>query len=332
MKMKYVTAVLLFIAMYSSAQQVSERPGAQITFHVTKDDGKPVQGATVIVSTFHHADPGETFGPGVSASATGITDENGTATVSIQSLTGEIRYHVKDQAGFYRDEGNDYRFKDEKENKWQPWNPAIDIVFKPVIKPVPMYARKMGETVPLTIPAVAKPVGFDLIVGDWVAPYGKGNISDLVFTFTESIPLVDIRKPFDVTLSISFSNKGDGIQSVFVPINVGSLLRLPRYAPENGYVPALVRQTGRPTEDKPINSSNREDQNYFVRVRTIMDERGNIKSALYGKIDGDIEFWGNHRIRFNYYLNPNANDRNMEFDPKKNLFSNLPYLDQITRP
>jgi hypothetical protein len=46
----------------------------------------------------------------------------------------------------------------------------------------------------------------------------------------------------------------------------------------------------------------------------VLDENGNIKSALYGKIYGGFE-------NFQYYLNPTPNDRNVEFDPDHNLLN-----------
>ena len=330
MKITQTLALLLLIAGSLPAQDSNEKPQAQITFHVVTDEGKPVPNIEVTVSTFLRRDEGP--GADIDQDFKGKTDEKGMTTITYPSLLGDYSYRIDKTPGFYLTTYWEYHFQSVTGNKWQPWNPTIDMVLKPIIKPIPMYARKMGESVPLTIPVVDKPVAFDLIVADWVAPYGKGSISDLVFTFTETIPFVNIRKPFDVTLAISFSNRGDGIQSVLVPIDIGSNLQLPRYAPENGYEPKLVRQLGRPAEGKPINSSHREDQNYFFHVRTIMDEQGNIKSALYGKIDGDIEFWGDRGIRFNYYLNPNANDRNMEFDTTKNLFIGLSPLDEIINP
>ena len=86
----------------------------------------------------------------------------------------------------------------------------------------------------------------------------------------------------------------------------------------------------------PIDTGLRDDQNYFFRVRTVMDENGKIKSALYGKIIGDIAVDVFHSktplILFSYCLNPNLNDRNMEFDPKKNLFGRLSPTVQIRTP
>jgi hypothetical protein len=68
-----------------------------------------------------------------------------------------------------------------------------------------------------------------------------------------------------------------------------------------------------------------ENRNYFFRVRTMLDDKGNVKSALYGKIYGDF-------MQFSYYLNPTPNSRNVEFDPKQNLMKNLKPLEGVEAP
>ena len=67
------------------------------------------------------------------------------------------------------------------------------------------------------------------------------------------------------------------------------------------------------------------NRNYFFRVHTVLDENGNIKSVLYGKIYGDF-------LKFSYYLNPTPNDRSVEFDPKQNILKNLGEFEQVTEP
>ena len=62
--------------------------------------------------------------------------------------------------------------------------------------------------------------------------------------------------------------------------------------PSTATLPELVKRTGRPAANKPISTGTREDQNYFFRVRTVFDEKKQVKSALYGKLLGDLEFWG----------------------------------------
>jgi hypothetical protein len=76
---------------------------------------------------------------------------------------------------------------------------------------------------------------------------------------------------------------------------------------------------------------------YFIRVRTVLGENGNVKSALYGKIRGDFRFYAGTKapqagMGFDYYLNPTPNDRNLEFDPKRNLMTNLKPLEGVEAP
>ena len=59
------------------------------------------------------------------------------------------------------------------------------------------------------------------------------------------------------------------------------------------------------------------------RIRTELDDEGNIKNAHYGKIYGDFRLCESREkvvdIDFLYYLNPTPNDRNLEWDRKHNL-------------
>ncbi|HEY5747868.1 MAG TPA: hypothetical protein VIU12_17465, partial [Chryseolinea sp.] len=219
-----------------------------------------------------------------------------------------------------------YTFNKKNGGRWEPWNPTVEMVLKPIVNPIPMYARRVDT---IDIPTVGQPVGFDLIVSDWVNPYGKGKTSDFIFLLDKDYTSINL--PFQVTLTIRFANEDDGIQSVIAPINVGSELRLPRYAPEEGYQPVLVKSSSRKAPNAPIQQDYRDDQNYFFRVRTVKKD-GKIESAHYGKIERDIEFWGNEKVRFIYYLNPTPNDRNMEFDPKRNLFTELTHGERVTAP
>lgn len=60
-------------------------------------------------------------------------------------------------------------------------------------------------------------------------------------------------------------------------------------------------------------------------MRTVLDEKGHVKSALYGKIYGDF-------MHFRYYLNPTSNSRNVEFDPEQNLMKGAKSFEQVTAP
>ena len=65
--------------------------------------------------------------------------------------------------------------------------------------------------------------------------------------------------------------------------------------------------------------------NFYFRVRTKLDESGNVVSARYGKIYGDL-------AQFTYYFNPTPNDRNVEFDLKQNLMTNLKPNEGVSQP
>jgi uncharacterized membrane protein YeaQ/YmgE (transglycosylase-associated protein family) len=154
-----------------------------------------------------------------------------------------------------------------------------------------------------------------ILFGVVVAPHGKGTHTDILFTAQDNRRAAD---NFDYNLAVSFPNKGDGIQSFepspFRP-NEGSELRSPHEAPEGGYEPQWVKaQSQRPGEPSQYGLDDK--LNFFFRVRTELDEHGNVKSALYGKIYGDF-------MHFCYYLNPTSNDRSMEFDPSRNLLVGL---------
>jgi hypothetical protein len=66
------------------------------------------------------------------------------------------------------------------------------------------------------------------------------------------------------------------------------------------------------------------DANFFFRVRAKVDEKGGVTQALYGKLIGPVSIFihgtNNAKLEFKYYLNPEPNSRNMEYDPKQNLF------------
>jgi hypothetical protein len=171
------------------------------------------------------------------------------------------------------------------------------------------------------------------MAGDWVAPDGKGQTPDLFLEVTGHA--TDVQSN-DSILTISFANPLDGIQS-FDPIK-GSAFRSPREAPRDGYQPVLelhrVHKSSQPSSEWI--DDNKSDMDYFFRVRTVVDENGEIKSALYGKIYGGIKFGGAVEHCYvdmkPYYFNPEPNSRNMEFDPKRNLFKKLDILEQVSEP
>jgi hypothetical protein len=332
MKIGYFVFIAMFCLRFAQAQNVADvRHPFQMTFQVVDDASQPIADVKVGVSTFHHWEPGEGFGRDISQQFSGVTNKDGLVTVRGESLRALVRFGAMLKEGYYAGEDGMLRFKEVKDGRWEPWNTSAKIVMKRVIAPTPMYARQIGAGVPLEVPAVNRPYGFDLMAADWVSPHGKGKVSDLIFTLKEIVKFSSSDQPFDYVLAVTFPKRGDGIQSVLeAPHSSG--FRLPRYAPENGYEPEMSKRMARVAGQAAMINETREDQNYFFRVRTILDEQGRVKSALYGKISGDIAFGVNRVLRFTYYLNPTSLDRNMEFDPQRNLFEGVPSLEQVKAP
>ena len=320
-----LTVVLLSCGLYSGKLfaadpevEKARQHGAQgqVTFRVVDSTGNPVAKAE-IRATFPHSD---TYGD-VEVSR-GLADTNG-IFIAAGRANDQVIYDVKKE-GSYKTEGT-YRFYRPGENcvqdgRWQPWNPTNTVVLKERRNPVAMYAKRVDVAIPVQYQAI----GFDLEKGDWVAPHGKGTTADLVIEYTATYdqPLV-----FSKRMEVTFSNPRDGVLSF--PLDRTSEFMSLYTAPEEGYAPTLIDEQTR-TRTKILKSSEIGKGQYLVfRVRSVTNEQGRIVSANYGKIygsnlDGNPIGYGRsgeeHRMGFNYYFNPTANDRNLEFDPSRNLF------------
>jgi hypothetical protein len=312
--MKTLFRIILLATVVGCARAQTEPAHEwKVTLKVVDETGQPVTGA-------------ETWVNYLTNRFIGFTDTNGIFTASHLDHSVQLAFQAQ-KTGYYSF-GMQYllgfRFEPVK------WSPNVTLVLKRISKPIPMYARWVDseppafkKTGPVPI-AFSKSLGYDLMVGDWVAPYGNGQATDL--TFTEEFNKKSI-SDVDFKLTISFPNTGDGIQEFAVPdVEKGSGLRSPHEAPVDGYQARLTRenyqhpgQTGKSDYDP--------NRNYFFRARTVLDENGNVKSTLYGKIYGDPE-----QMNFRYYLNPSPNGRNVEFDPKQNLLKGLKSFEEVSTP
>jgi len=321
-----ISAVLLSVTVAGCEE--AEHP-ARFTVKVLDDQGVPISGATVGVSTFASWEPGQGFGTDIYDSDKMLSDQNGEAVFNFHSKTGKIGLGVDAGKGYYNSNWPHYKFDKVVGGKWTPDNPTIPYVLKKKRNSIPLYAKTyiINHT---TIPKKNEGCGYDLEKGDWVAPHGNGVTADIVFH-------LNVKKDNgiydnDCTLKISFINEGDGIINTPKPVNEGSELRLDYQAPELGYKPTIsTRAYAEPTTKKYIEGFDR-TQNYCLRLRTLVDENGQVIRANYAKVHGDFEFWYTGDMRFTYYFNPTPNDRNLEFDPERNLFTDLKPNERVSAP
>jgi hypothetical protein len=299
-------------------------PMAKVTLHAISEDGRNLAGVDAQISFLKPEHKPGMWGSADTFSRSGKTDANGLFVVE-ENAGFEIHYAVSGP-NYYKTRGR-FDFSQERDGRYVPWNPNFDIILKRIINPIPMYAKRLEKKLPVE----AWPVGFDLIESDWVAPYGRGKASDIVFEVSR---IVRSPRDFNAVLKLTFPNQGDGIVAVPVELqDMNSELRLPHEAPETGYTAERVWHLG----GSAMSYEERQRLSYFYRVRTSVNSAGRPATALYGKIHGDVELYVGTQVAkpgigFTYYLNPTPNDRNIEFDPKRNLFTKLKDDERVTTP
>ena len=312
--MKKSRRVMLFVSAMLVGVSARGADQAKITIKTVDDEGKPLAEMPVSAS-FYQA-----------YSAKGESDTNGLFVLEGDAKMGEANYFAQKE-GYYRTEGR-YTFSpawSPQGGRFKPWNPVVTAVVRRVVNPVPMYVKKVETKTPV----LDEPVGFDLVQGDWVAPHGKGKVTDFAFEMKKRyIGFTNFDASFDLTVT----NVLDGLQETSLKVFESSQFRLLRNAPIVGYGTRAFHIADSSTNYfKPD-----KDQSFYFRVRTVTNETGQITSALYGKIRGYIGFDVTRvktgQMHFTYYLNPTPNDRNLEFDPKRNLFTNLKSTEQVTAP
>jgi hypothetical protein len=290
---------------------------AKIHVSVVDESGIPVEKASVSVRFSSNQMPRNSS-----------TDNLGICEISASSNDGVIIGDVNTNGYYVSVFHHDFIRKNF--GMWQPWNKKITVVLRPIVNPVPMYVRnKLFD-----IPVVDKEIGFDLMKADWVIPYGQGTQSNFIFKMERDYNNYD---DYDATLTVTFSKPYDGIQLYKEDpggdFDAGSWYRLPRTAPLDGYQKTLAIRKA--TSSRGYYARKAEDENYLFRVRSEVDKDGKLKRAMYGKIRGPILLEPRSgqvgEVKMHYYLNPDYT-RNLEFDPKRNLFPSLPKMEGVAQP
>jgi len=306
----------ILIVLISACAFGQAKPGIypwSVAVKVQDDTAQPISGAEVHIGYMQ------------TNQIVGFTDSNGVFVASHVDKALALGFIVKKE-GYY----SDYlrynlfmpgQFDDAKVAANR--NATQTLVLRKIGNPVAMYAKRQE----MKFPSENAPIGFDLSAGDWVGPYATGFHADIFFAVHRKIVS---EREYDATLTVTFPNKGDGIVSARPEYVTGSAFKTSRVAVESGYLPELNLHYSTTERPKSVFG-------YFIRVKTALDEHGHVKSAQYGKIDGDFRFYAGTiaptaGMGFDYYLNPTPNDRNVEFDPKQNLFKNLKYSEQVSAP
>jgi len=204
-------------------------------------------------------------------------------------------------------------YKSETDRLSRTKDHGVQLVLREKKNPIPLSAKRWR----IITEERNKAIGFDFAVGDWVEPDGKGLRSDVFFKIAYN--QIDFWS-FSYRLDISFPNEFDGIQTFKTVEN--SKLKSPYQAPLDGYEKNWTHLISRSGKNEARQDNGSLDRNYWMRVRSEVDDQGRLVSANYVKIYGNFP-------DLHYYFNPTPNDRNLEFDPAQNL---LKGLDSMERP
>jgi hypothetical protein len=278
-----------------------KRSTAQLTLRLVDDNGQPVPQAKVAVVGFHVA-------------AEGKTDNSGCFLATLRTVSGEVDLEA-DKEGFYSINRHTYLFVGETNGQYYPWNPLVELQLHKISKPVPMFVKKVDQR---DIPAVNRAVGYDLLVGDWIEPFGTGKTADFIIEVLKRALIIS--NDF-MRLRLTFSNPKDGLVLKRLYWRDDYDLRLAATAPDSGYLAPWEFQAcdGQHIANPGWNvlKNGDQDANFYFRIRTKTNSSGAVESAMYGKMYEAIQFGTatypeRMPIHFLYYLNPDGT-RNTEF-------------------
>jgi len=292
-----LTILLMFSLQAHGAQDPKDKewPDAIVRVKVVDDQGRPVRDAHSTLWSLSDMDG--TFGR---------TNRRGIYSQQLKRIRPPVGGEFYKE-GYYKSIGDIW--KREGDERF-PTN-TITVTLKRIIDPVPMVFRD----VTLTFPRLDEAIGYDLEVGDWVEPDGKGKVSDIMVTARKDFISWD---NYDFRVMIEFAGELNGIQSSGIPTSefaMQSALIPPQVAPTTGYSKTFEAWIGRPRGGQFTTSAD-EKSNHIFRVRTKCDGAGEIVSANVGWIIGPIATTPTEKnlgkCYFKYYWNPDPTSRSLE--------------------
>ena len=270
----------------------------------------------------------------------GETNDKGMYAATGRTNCGEAVFRLHKNLGFYDTPRVKVPF-DRAGGKpvplfqwWKPDNQVVTVKLQRVEHPIPLCVKNVRPKVaPGTFDGTNAVLRYDLVLGDWLPPEGKGERADLEIrtklTIDEVLQVGKLRKLVFHTFSnaVRFLGEGNGCRAEMTTPTAGIKLRV---APTDGYGDEIKILHGtKKFMDGPNAYAKKltdSDSNrcYYFRIRSRFDEIGNLVEAYYGKVYGDFNFHGRWDLGFRgvdflYYLNPKSLDRNLEWDMKTNL-------------
>ena len=220
--MKTIKLAFVMFAAFAPLPGCAINRDATVKVRIVDEDKQPIKGVLSEVMSMSMDD---------SNSKKGLTDTNGIYSVRLRNIQYNISGYFQ-KPGYYETKGKFWSWG-LGQGLVPPAGTNFTIVLKRIIEPIPMKQKDIT----VYSPRPNEPVGFDLEIGDWVFPDGKGKISDLLFSGNGNYVS---ENDYLFQFLAEFPNKLDGIQSFYFPrentgISIRSELPPPPIAPELGY-------------------------------------------------------------------------------------------------
>ena len=307
-----MNSVLLLFA--SIASSIPFGNSMRVTAHVKDTDGNPAVGVTVKVQTYKNTLKGLGREPEYTHYE-GVTDTNGDATLSFQNYSSHFNMQVYSD-NYYMESTNYVYIKSIQ-------HPDLSITLTEHSKEINFTLRRKKNPTSLCyrlpscsvkMPKVSGEFGFDLLMNDWVEPYGDGKFADF-YVQREASPT---NSKVTVNSSIVFRGDGNGAY-IRKKVKTTSDFKTDYEADTNGtYQDCLPMQHyPAPGNPKCTHSAIARDDEYIVmRTRVEKDADGNIVKANYSAMRGTVQIYEFFASR-GYVFNPTPNDPNLEMDIEK---------------
>ena len=189
----------------------------------------------------------------------------------------------------------------------------INVKLRKIIDPQPMFAIGSGQFFSVEDDVFSR--GFDLKVGDWVRPFGKGEVSD--FTIDKNSSMSNGILRIHSVLRIDGNGNGAYVENIDKSSEFKSCYKADdsRLMKKEFVFEAVKFPNYTYKATPPIVSS---DEYMVLRTRSIYDGKGNLISCNFSKIFGEVKIHCGFSCLSSAF-NPNSQDRNIEFDTSRNL-------------
>ena len=311
--------IFLLNLLYLTSISLSAQKEATVKLMVTDEAGAPVVDAAIRI-VFHGIQREKTTDVYLNTNDKGMLIAKGWSK-------GEFLSHVEVSSR----EPDYYNSRliagSGTENKFD-----LQLVLRKKGKPIAMFARQIS----MELPELRKEIGFDFEKADWVKPYGIGRKTDCTFIGDK---VYEDRDNYETTVLMSYPGPKAGMVLDSATQNKKlkmSVFHGSRQSPDSDY-----KHTHKFIHKKANKSrkGSTQEASYIFRSRVLLDASGKIKSCHYGKLAGAIDVAKGSgvpsvkpKVSFTYYFNPTPNDRNLEFDPDKNLFGELEWDEVVRAP